>query len=126
VISYFFPNYLILINDNKDRPRIDDLNGAKKMAGSFTESEEYMPAWKAARSLGLSLLTLARLTSSVKIKTSSVGSIDVGLNLKFEKRGIKSVGFARKSTKGWEYSSKAVKLISDFVVIIFIISSYDY
>lgn len=40
--------------------------------------------------------------------------MNVGLNLKFDSKGKKVLGYTRKGLKGWEYSEKAAALIRDY------------
>lgn len=40
--------------------------------------------------------------------------VNIGLNLKFEARGQKVLGYSRKGDGGWEYSQRAVDLIQEY------------
>ena len=42
--------------------------------------------------------------------------INIGLKLKFEAKGLKVSGYSRKNGRSWEFSDRAVKLISDYRV----------
>lgn len=42
--------------------------------------------------------------------------VNAGLNLKFEAKGQKVLGYTRKSEGGWEYSEKAISLIAEYKV----------
>lgn len=40
--------------------------------------------------------------------------LNIGLNLKFEAKSQKVLGYTRKGESGWEYSEKAIDLIQEF------------
>lgn len=40
--------------------------------------------------------------------------INLGLNMKYEGKGEKTLGYSRKTVRGWEYSLKASKLIGQY------------
>lgn len=61
-------------------------------------------------------LTLSKITSSLMIHGSTDQKVNAGLNLKFEAKGQKVLGYTRKSEGGWEYSEKAIALISEYKV----------
>ncbi|CAO3677979.1 unnamed protein product [Rhizopus stolonifer] len=76
----------------------------------------YTPAHAVARECGVSSLTLSRLTSSLQVVERSGQRLNIGLNLKFESKGEKVSGYTRKNEAGyWEYSAKAVLLISAYI-----------
>ncbi|RCH92340.1 hypothetical protein CU098_000601, partial [Rhizopus stolonifer] len=79
------------------------------------ETVRYEPANAVARELGLNPLTLSKLTSAVSVVEKNNQRLNVGLNLKFESRGEKVLGYTRKNPIGfWEYSSAAVALIKEY------------
>lgn len=43
--------------------------------------------------------------------------VNIGLCLKYDSKNLQVLGYARKSDKGWEYSTKAVSLIQKYKVI---------
>lgn len=42
--------------------------------------------------------------------------VNIGLNLKFEAKGLKVLGYSRKNATGWEFSQRAIDLIMDYKV----------
>ncbi|RKF61601.1 5'-3' exoribonuclease 1 [Erysiphe neolycopersici] len=75
----------------------------------------YTPAFAVAQMLGLNSLTLSKITSSFLIETASSSRINLGLNLKFESKKQKVLGYSQKSDKGWEYSNKAIELLVAYI-----------
>lgn len=49
--------------------------------------------------------------------TSNNQKQNLGLNLKFEGRGLKVINYSKKDGKFWEFSEKAVELIRDYKVL---------
>ncbi|KAI7907128.1 exoribonuclease 1 [Cokeromyces recurvatus] len=75
----------------------------------------YEPSNNVARELNLTPLALSKLTSSLTINDNSGQRINVGLNLKFDARGEKVLGYTRKHPNGyWEYSDAAIRLIREY------------
>lgn len=62
----------------------------------------------------MSALTLSKITSSLMIDIGNNARLNAGLNLKFEARGQKVLGYAQKNERGWEYSEKAIDLIQEY------------
>ncbi|ORY88795.1 hypothetical protein BCR35DRAFT_205803 [Leucosporidium creatinivorum] len=61
----------------------------------------------------MSGLTLSKITSSMMI-TNGDQKVNVGLNLKFEAKSQKVLGYSRKGDSGWEFSNKAIELILEY------------
>ncbi|MCO5598715.1 hypothetical protein L7F22_052813 [Adiantum nelumboides] len=74
--------------------------------------ENYYPAHVVGKRLGISSLALSKLTSSMLVESDS-SRTNIGLNLKFEAKGQKVIGYSRRSANGWEFSDKTVELIRD-------------
>jgi 5'-3' exoribonuclease 1 len=65
--------------------------------------------------LRISSLALSRITSSLQVDIGNSGQrVNLGLNLKFDAKGKKVLGYSRKTDKGWEYSDKALALINEY------------
>ncbi|KAF1813698.1 hypothetical protein P152DRAFT_465549 [Eremomyces bilateralis CBS 781.70] len=79
------------------------------------QQTRYTPSFAVARMLHLSPLVLSRLTSAFSVNSSGL-RLNLGLNLKFESKKQKVLGYSRKSTSGWEYSPKAVELIQQYMI----------
>ena len=48
--------------------------------------------------------------------TSDNQKINLGLNLKFEAKGLKVLGYSRKDGRSWEFSDMAVDLLREYKV----------
>ncbi len=76
----------------------------------------YTPSFAIAKQLGVHPLVLSKITSSFQVLTSAGLKLNLGLNLKFEGRKLKVLGYSRKSNTGWEFSNLAVALIANYMV----------
>jgi 5'-3' exoribonuclease 1 len=65
--------------------------------------------------LNLNPLVLSKLTSSFSVNSSGL-RLNLGLNLKFEAKKLKVLGYSRKGDTGWEYSQKAIDLIAQYMI----------
>ncbi|KAI9217115.1 XRN 5'-3' exonuclease N-terminus-domain-containing protein, partial [Blastocladiella britannica] len=101
---------------------------------TMSETEQlanYIPQYRVAKEAGISSIALSRIASSLHVvitqgkkKNGGGGGgghrdneerWNLGLQMKFEGRGLKVVGYTRKSAGGmWEFSGAAVKLLTDF------------
>ena len=76
----------------------------------------YESAQVICRELDINPLALSKLTSALAVTEKSGQRVNVGLNLKFDSRGEKVLGYTRKHPNGyWEYSQAAVALIRDYI-----------
>lgn len=74
----------------------------------------YTPSFAVAKTLGLNPLVLSKITSSFQVALDD-NRVNLGLNLKFEAKKLKVLGYSRK-TSGWEFSEKAVQLIQQYMI----------
>ncbi|KAJ5908543.1 hypothetical protein N7495_001225 [Penicillium taxi] len=75
----------------------------------------YMPSYAIARSLRLSPLVLSKITSSFSVDIDGT-RVNLGLNLKFEARKQKVLGYSRRGANGWEFSQKTVDLLQQYMI----------
>lgn len=75
----------------------------------------YTPSFAVARMLGLNPLVLSKITSAFQVIVDD-NKVNVGLNLKFEAKGLKVLGYSRKAASGWEFSQKAIQLLQQYMV----------
>ena len=75
---------------------------------------QYTPSFAVAKTLGLNPLVLSKITSSFQVVLDD-SRVNLGLNLKFEAKKLKVLGYSRK-TSGWEFSEKAVELIQQYMI----------
>lgn len=75
----------------------------------------YWPAFIVCKKVGVSSIVLSKLTSSLHVVYRSTDRrVNLGLNLKFEIKKQKVLGYTRKTDSGWEYSQKAVELLQEY------------
>ncbi|GAA5930973.1 hypothetical protein JCM1841_003667 [Sporobolomyces salmonicolor] len=74
----------------------------------------YVPAHALGRMVRMSGLTLSKITSSLLLLNGGDQRVNVGLNLKFEAKGQKVLGYSRKGDSGWEFSQRAIQLITEY------------
>ncbi|KAL8744263.1 MAG: hypothetical protein Q9190_003467 [Brigantiaea leucoxantha] len=86
-----------------------------KIVAESDRRTPYTPSFAVAKSLGLNPLVLSKITSAFQIIIDD-GRVNVGLNLKFEAKQLKVLGYSRKSSSGWEFSQKAIQLIRHYMV----------
>ncbi|KAL2269736.1 hypothetical protein VTJ83DRAFT_1920 [Remersonia thermophila] len=88
---------------------------AKRIILDHQRSMHYMPSYMVAKQLDLHPLALSKITSSYFIRTVGDLRVNLGLNLKFEARKQKVLGYSRKSETGWEFSAAAIHLIVEYM-----------
>lgn len=77
--------------------------------------ERYVPSFQVAKICRISGFGVAKLTSSMMVEDGRM-KVNIGLNLKFEAKGLKVLGYSRKNATGWEFSQRAIDLIMDYKV----------
>ena len=75
----------------------------------------YSPSFTVSKMLGLNPLVLSKITSSFQVILDD-NRINLGLNLKFEAKKLKVLGYSRRGPSGWEFSEKAVQLLQQYMV----------
>jgi 5'-3' exoribonuclease 1 len=58
---------------------------------------------------------LSKITSSFSVRVDD-SRVNLGLNLKFESKKLKVLGYSRKGASGWEYSQPAIQLIQQYMI----------
>ncbi|RFU35269.1 hypothetical protein B7463_g1079, partial [Scytalidium lignicola] len=76
---------------------------------------QYTPGYAVAKMLGLHPLVLSKITSSFSVSALGLPRLNLGLNLKFEAKKLKVLGYSRRGDNGWEYSNKAIELLSTYM-----------
>ncbi|KAK8035625.1 hypothetical protein PG993_010620 [Apiospora rasikravindrae] len=87
---------------------------AKPVVAAGDSLGNYETAVNVARNIGVSPLVLSKIASSLFVYTVGNMKVNLGLNLKFEGRKLKVLGYTRKGPRGWEYSSAAQALIAQY------------
>jgi 5'-3' exoribonuclease 1 len=75
----------------------------------------YIPSYAVARQLQLHPLVLSKITSSFSVNVTGL-RVNLGLNLKFEGKKLKVLGYSRRGESGWEFSNKAISLIQQYMI----------
>ncbi|KAK3912768.1 5'-3' exoribonuclease 1 [Frankliniella fusca] len=81
---------------------------------------QYMPGSKAAQQIGIGSHTLSRITGTVFLivgnkQADNPSKINIGLNLKFNKKNEEVPGFTKKENNIWLYSRKAIAVLKEYV-----------
>jgi 5'-3' exoribonuclease 1 len=87
----------------------------KQIVAKAEQDTPWMPSYSVAKLLQLNNLVLSRLTSSFQVMDGG-NRLNLGLNLKFEAKQLKVLGYSRKRGGGWEFSKKAIDLISQYMI----------
>lgn len=74
----------------------------------------YTPSYAVAKNLNLHPLVLSKITSSFTVNMSGL-RLNLGLNLKFESKKLKVLGYSRRGNTGWEFSKKAQELLLQYM-----------
>ncbi|RKF54038.1 5'-3' exoribonuclease 1 [Golovinomyces cichoracearum] len=81
----------------------------------YETTSTYLPAYTVAQMLGLNSFVLSKITSSFSVAALGNSRLNLGLNLKFESKKLKVLGYTRRSEKGWEYSHSAIELLTTYM-----------
>lgn len=73
----------------------------------------YLPSFEVAKVLKISTYFLSKITGSFMLKDGG-SKINIGLDVKFDGRRIKVLGYSRKSSKFWEFSPLTIQLIKEY------------
>ncbi|KAK3325374.1 XRN 5'-3' exonuclease N-terminus-domain-containing protein [Apodospora peruviana] len=88
---------------------------ARKIIQDAQRGQRYIPSYVVAKQLEMHPLTLSKITSSYFVRTVGDLRVNLGLNLKFEAKKLKVLGYSRKSETGWEFSPNAMGLIVEYM-----------
>ncbi|KAJ1723077.1 exonuclease II Exo2 [Coemansia erecta] len=81
--------------------------------------DRYKPSFVVARELGIAPLLLSRITSKMSLQDPSkygdASRVHIGLDLKFEARRLKVIGYTKRGPNGWMFSDRAVSLIASYM-----------
>lgn len=88
---------------------------AKQVIFKHERDNRYAPSYQVARDLNLHGLAFSKITSSYQVISVGGLKVNLGLNLKFESKKLKVLGYTRKSDSGWEFSRKAIQLVADYM-----------
>lgn len=89
-------------------------NIGKKRLEIENREIRYLTSYEAAKQLKISGLFLSKITGSYMIRDKAGGRQNVGLDIKFDARRLKVLGYSRKNSRFWEYSPLAIQLLKDY------------
>ncbi|EER27657.1 hypothetical protein D8B26_006248 [Coccidioides posadasii str. Silveira] len=119
--NYGAPVHITGHDDGKLQGLVSTTKGAKepefgKEQVVIAESHSpYTPSFAVSRNLQLNPLTVAKITSSFSVMSEGK-RINLGLNLKFEAKKLKVLGYSRRGQNGWEFSEKAIGLLREYMI----------
>ncbi|KAI9760654.1 MAG: hypothetical protein M4579_001518 [Chaenotheca gracillima] len=87
----------------------------REITASAERTTPYTPSFAVARSLHLNPLVLSKITSAFSV-TADDQRMNLGLNLKFEGKKQKVLGYSRRGGTGWEFSQKAIDLVQEYML----------
>ncbi|KAI9319772.1 XRN 5'-3' exonuclease N-terminus-domain-containing protein [Dichotomocladium elegans] len=99
-----------------DRQHCHEPAFGRAIARSQADTIQYTPSYRVSTMLGIDALVLSKITSSLTIQDKGMQRVNLGLNLKFEGKQQKVLGYSRKNPNGqWEYSDKAIDLVDQYI-----------
>ena len=101
----------IWVSTAKVKPR----EFGREIAMDAERNAPYTPSYAVARMLSLNPLVLSKITSAFQVILED-GRINLGLNLKFEAKKLKVLGYSRRTDGGWEFSHHAIELIKQYML----------
>ena len=122
-MAYGSPAKVVGFSDDKKKLNIKifkiqstaEPNIGKKRLAVENKEINYYPSFEVSKTLRMSSYLLSRITSQFMVKDGRQ-SINIGLELKFESKRQKVLGYTRKLANGkfWEFSPLAVNLINKY------------
>jgi len=113
---------LIVVGHHENRAEIwistikrKEVEFGKNVVSGASFTTRYTPSKNVANQLNLNNMVLSKITSSFSVAALGLPRLNLGLNLKFEGKKLKVLGYTRKNDYGWEYSDKAIELILTYM-----------
>ncbi|KAK6455429.1 Kem1 5 [Scheffersomyces xylosifermentans] len=121
-MAYGTPATVVGYNDDKLSIKISKIqsiaepNIGKKRWSIENREIKYYPSFEVSKTLRLNPLLLSRITSQYMILDGNGSRTNIGLELKFEGKRQKVLGYTKKSPNGkfWEFSPLAIDLINRY------------
>ena len=95
--------------------KVKEVEFGREIARFAEQDSPYTPSYAVARMLGLNPLVLSKITSAFHVTLDDT-RVNLGLNLKFEAKKLKVLGYSRRGSTGWEFSGKAIQLLQQYMV----------
>ncbi|GMM27627.1 chromatin-binding exonuclease [Martiniozyma asiatica (nom. inval.)] len=98
----------------------DDSNALNSNIGTEVAQREkqafrYRQPFDCARVLKISPRFFSKFTSLFMVKDTQGKMLNVGLNLKSQKKNTKTLGYTRKNGMNWEYSDMTINLTREYI-----------
>ncbi|CAI5757161.1 unnamed protein product [Candida verbasci] len=121
--GYGAPAKVVGYNKNKLAIKIfkiqstQEPNIGKKRLAIENREIKYYPSFEVAKTLRISPLLLSKITSQYIITNEKNQKVNIGLELKFESKRQKVLGYTKKSLNGkfWEFSPLAINLLQQYI-----------
>lgn len=119
--AYGAPSTIASYTEDKLNVRIDKIqselepNIGKKRLEIENKEIRYLTSYEVAKLLKVNGLFLSKITGSYMVRDSRGSRMNVGLEMKFDAKRLKVLGFTRKSGRFWEYSPLAIQAIKDYI-----------
>lgn len=118
--NYGRPLEIVRHNANKAEIWISTVKGkepefGREIAMQAERTSPYTASFAVARMLDLNPLVLSKVTSAFQVMLDD-SRLNLGLNLKFEAKKLKVLGYSRRGQTGWEFSQRAIQLIQQYMV----------
>lgn len=75
---------------------------------------KYLTSFETAKLLKMNGYFLSKITGSFMLRDRGGSRVNVGLDIKFDARRLKVLGYTRKNSRFWEYSPLAIQLLKDY------------
>ncbi|KAK9428897.1 XRN 5'-3' exonuclease N-terminus-domain-containing protein [Lipomyces doorenjongii] len=93
----------------------EDMMLGTAIAAAEQKKVVYQASIELCRELHIPSLLLSKITASYSITKGEQDSLaNIGLNLKFEGKKQKVLGYTRRTAAGWEYTDKAKNLVKEY------------
>lgn len=111
VTGYAGPKLEVTVSKTKNK----EPEFARPIIQKHERENRYIPSFQVAKDLALHPLAFSKITSSYQVISVGGLRVNLGLNLKFESKKLKVLGYTRKSESGWEFSRAAIQLVIDYM-----------
>jgi 5'-3' exoribonuclease 1 len=108
----------LLFMEPKEMDLSDVMNRTRELSLTF------MTGYHSAQQVGISSHLLSRITGSIFIAkgpkeadSDRANRINIGLNLKFNKKNEEVSGYTKRDQRGWTYSTKTVQIIEQYLTL---------
>ncbi|XP_060573103.1 5'-3' exoribonuclease 1-like, partial [Ruditapes philippinarum] len=107
-----------------EEPQLSNVINHQQIHPSMVHADRYYSGYVVAQKVGISSHLLSRLTGTIYVtageaelarEQANPHKVNVGLNLKFTKRGEEVPGYTKNTEGQWTYSDKVVDVLSQYM-----------